>query len=198
MGRFEKRIVSRWRDIWKLFEAVSAQEHGHEAFAFISNVLSRSAELFPEDGQRTKWNKCCAELVTLNREVATKTAPRRWWWLRRWRRKFRDDETPVPTLRHLFRTVEHANHRMYQLLHSIENDEDREAAIVQWESRMAVAFRMLVYAAVAHWCPDRQESTTITMNINIDGQTEDATSPIHLRHCPMEKNKAHKKYGSNP
>ena len=180
MGRFKKRIVRRWRDIGKLFEAVSAQEHGHEAFAFISNVLSRSAELFPEgDGRRIKWDKYCAELVTLNRQVLV---------------EFRDDETPVPALRHLFRAVEHADYRMYQLLHSIEDKEEREAAIIQWESEMAVAFRMLVYATVAHWCPDRQEHTTITMNIDLSKQGLDITR----KHCPMEKNKAHKKYGTNP
>ena len=196
MGRFKKRIVSRWRDIWKLFEAVSAQEHGHEAFAFISNVLSRSAGLFPKgDGRRTMWDKYCTELVTLNNEVATKTAPRRWWWPRRWRRKFRADETPIPTLRHLFRTVEHAGYRMYQLLHSIEDDEKREAAIVQWESEMAVAFRLLVYASVAHWCPDRQEHRT--HNITIDMNKQGAYA-ISSEHYPMQNNRAHRKYGSNP
>ena len=178
MGRFKKRIVKRWRDIWKLFEAVSAQEHAHDAFAFISNVLTRSADLFPKgDGRRTKWDRYCAELVTLNNEVATKV---------------RDDDTPVQALRHLFRTVEHADYRMYQLLHSIEDDEKREAAILMWESEMAVAFRMLVYAVVARWCPDRQEHRIIKINIDRHGSSES------LEHYPMQKNKEHRKYGSNP
>ena len=181
MGQFKKRIVSRWRDIWKLFEAVSAQEHRHDAFAFISNILSRSGKLFPEgDKRRTKWDKYCAELVTLNNELAT---------------KFSSEETLVPALRQLFRTVEHADYRMYQLLHSVEDDEKREAAIVRWESEMAVAFRMLVYAAVAHWCPDRQEYKMITVNL---GNQHVNPGAVSIKHYPMDKNKAHRKYGSNP
>ena len=180
MGRFKKRTVKRWRDTWKLFEAVSAQRHSRDAFAFISNVLSRSAELFPEEDSRTKWDKYCVELMALNSEIDT---------------KFLDEETPVAALRHLFRTVEHAGYRMYQLLHSIESDEKREAAIVQWESRMAVAFRMLVYAVVAHWCPDRQEYKMITVNL---GNAHANPNAVSIKHYPMDTNKAHRKYGSYP
>ena len=179
MGRFKKRIVRRWRDIWKLFEAVSAQSHRHEAFAFISNVLIRSAELFSEaDGRRTKWDKYCKELLAVDSEVQV---------------KFHDKEGCVSALRHLFRSVEHADHRMYQLLHSIEEDKKREAAITQWEREMAVAFRMLVYAAVAQWCPDRQEHMIVTINVDKHG-----TDAVSSKHYPMEKNRAHRKYGSYP
>ena len=179
MAKFNNRIVCRWRDISNRFEGVSTQQHAHEAFAFISNVLTRSADIFPKgDRRRSKWDECCQSLLEINEETH--------------RAAIREKDC-VPSLRKLFQTVEHEGHRMYQLLHSIEDDGEREVAINQWEPEMCVAFQNLVYAAVARWCPDRQASTVVTFNLGKQGADSEST-----RHYPMEKNKCHKKYGSNP
>ena len=82
---------------------------------------------------------------------------------------------------------------MYQLLHSIEDDGERELAINQWEPEMCVAFQNLVYTTVARWCPDGQESTVVICNLGKQGADFEST-----RRYPMEKNECHKKYGSNP
>ena len=70
MAKFNNRIVCRWRDISNRFEGVSAQQHAHEAFAFISNILTRSADIFPKGDRRSsKWDECCQSLLEINGET---------------------------------------------------------------------------------------------------------------------------------
>ena len=139
---FRKRTDRDLIEVVKRLEdpSISALDILYTARAFVRNIVGELVGWFPEgDRQRFRWERCCGDFVDLVEEIYG---------------KYQGKTEVIPVLRHAFHVFETTEGQMYKLIYSLD-DKDKQAS---WREDMAVLFRLLSYAIVALWRPDRKPS----------------------------------------
>ena len=151
--RFKERYAQHLFQNMDRFEG-HLHLHGRNALGVIGRIKNDGYRYFEkESGQLKRWQDYCNEL---------------WGFLARDLPERKHEEQDLTTvLREYFQEFEHSSSRLDEMIHQVALDRNDESIVADLWDWLALAFRNSVYAIVACWTPDKKQTATVHMEINI-------------------------------
>ena len=154
------------------FEAKSVVEHFRNAIACLQRIRDDGDTIWEGvRGQRRRWRRSCD---TLLRFLTHEASDRR-----------RADESLENTLREFVKEFEHSTTRMAQMLHGLGDDDDHREQFAWWTQ---LAYRLSTYAILSRWLDDKEDATSVRINVNVT----EGTRREEWCHQPMIVPKKHR------